>query len=235
MKFRIDLKIFILILLFLITNQIKIYAMIMLFAIIHELGHLIAGILLGMKPEKIEIKVFGVSISFDVKKEDYNIKIKKGNLLEVKKIFVALAGPLTNVFIMIIFISNIFDISYYDKILIIFSNMTLILFNILPIYPLDGGRILKGVFYILKGKYKAEEYIYHISYITLIILTAISSITLLYFKNIAIFIAIIFLWGLQIKENAIYQNRRKLYEAIRMELKHNDYKNVKFPIENKTN
>lgn len=235
MKFRIDLKIFILILLFLITNQIKIYAMIMLFAIIHELGHLIAGILLGMKPEKIEIKVFGVSISFDVKKEDYNIKIKKGNLLEVKKIFVALAGPLTNVFIMIIFISNIFDISYYDKILIIFSNMTLILFNILPIYPLDGGRILKGIFYILKGKYKAEEYIYHISYITLIILTAISSITLLYFKNIAIFIAIIFLWGLQIKENAIYQNRRKLYEAIRMELKHNDYKNVKFPIENKTN
>lgn len=235
MKFRIDLKIFILILLFFITNQIKIYAMIMLFAIIHELGHLIAGILLGMKPEKIEIKVFGVSISFDVKKEDYNIKIKKGNLLEVKKIFVALAGPLTNVFIMIIFISNIFDISYYDKILIIFSNMTLILFNILPIYPLDGGRILKGVFYILKGKYKAEEYIYHISYITLIILTAISSITLLYFKNIAIFIAIIFLWGLQIKENAIYQNRRKLYEAIRMELKHNDYKNVKFPIENKTN
>ena len=103
MKFRIDLKIFILILLFFITNQIKIYAMIMLFAIIHELGHLIAGILLGMKPEKIEIKVFGVSISFDVKKEDYNIKIKKGNLLEVKKIFVALAGPLTNVFIMIIF------------------------------------------------------------------------------------------------------------------------------------
>lgn len=235
MKFRIDLKIFILILLFFITNQIKIYAMIMLFAIIHELGHLIAGILLGMKPEKIEIKVFGVSISFDVKKEDYNIKIKKGNLLEVKKIFVALAGPLTNVFIMIIFISNIFDISYYDKILIIFSNMTLILFNILPIYPLDGGRILKGIFYILKGKYKAEEYIYHISYITLIILTAISSITLLYFKNIAIFIAIIFLWGLQIKENTIYQNRRKLYEAIKMELKNNDCKNVKFPIENKTN
>ena len=235
MKFRIDLKIFILILLFFITNQIKIYAMIMLFAIIHELGHLIAGILLGMKPEKIEIKVFGVSISFDVKREDYNIKIKKGNLLEVKKIFVALAGPLTNVFIMIIFISNIFDISYYDKILIIFSNMTLILFNILPIYPLDGGRILKEVFYILKGKYKAEEYIYHISYITLIILTAISSITLLYFKNIAIFIAIIFLWGLQIKENTIYQNRRKLYEAIKMELKNNDCKNVKFPIENKTN
>lgn len=235
MKFRIDLKIFILILLFFITNQIKIYAMIMLFAIIHELGHLIAGILLGMKPEKIEIKVFGVSISFDVKKEDYNIKIKKGNLLEAKKIFVALAGPLINVFIMIIFISNIFDISYYDKILIIFSNMTLILFNILPIYPLDGGRILKGIFYILKGKYKAEEYIYHISYITLIILTAISSITLLYFKNIAIFIAIIFLWGLQIKENTIYQNRRKLYEAIKMELKNNDCKNVKFPIENKTN
>ena len=77
MKFRIDLKIFMLIILFLITNQIKIYAMIMIFAIIHEFGHLLAGILLGMKPEKIEIKPFGVSIKFDIKREDYNIKIGK--------------------------------------------------------------------------------------------------------------------------------------------------------------
>ena len=80
MRFRIDLKIFILVILFFITNQIKIYAMIMLFAMIHEFGHLLAGILLGMKPAKIEIRPFGVSIDFDIKGKDYNVKIKKCDL-----------------------------------------------------------------------------------------------------------------------------------------------------------
>ena len=236
MKFRIDLKIFILIILFFITNQIKIYAMIMMFAIIHECGHLIAGIILGMQPDKLEIRPFGVSIDFNIKRKDYNIKIKKGNLLELKKILIAMAGPLVNLFIIIILsLPNIFDINDYNKMLMIFSNITLIIFNILPIYPLDGGRIVKGVIYLFKGKYKAEEYIYNISYITLIILTAMTSILILYVKNIALVLAIIFLWGLQIKENIIYKNRKKLYETIKKEINKDDYKNIKIPIENKLN
>ena len=130
MKFRIDLKIFILVILFFITNQIKIYAMIMLFAIIHEIGHLLAGILLGMRPTKIEIKPFGVSIDFDITRKDYHIKIGKGNLLEVKKIFVALAGPVTNGLIIIIFmIYNHFNLNEYDKIIIIFSNIDFLSVN----------------------------------------------------------------------------------------------------------
>lgn len=236
MKFRIDLKIFVLMILFFITNQIKIYAMIMIFAIIHELGHLMAGILLGMQPDKMEIRPFGVSIDFNIKKKDYNIKIKKGNLLELKKIWIALAGPVVNVLlIFILFIPNIFNTNENDKMLIIFSNVTLILFNILPIYPLDGGRVLKGIIYLYKGKYKAEESINSISYITLIILTAISSIAILYLKNIAIFLVIMFLWGLQIKENRIYENKKKLYEIAKKEIKANNSKNVKIPIENKVN
>ena len=236
MKFRIDLKIFILIILFLITNQIKIYAMIMLFAIIHEFGHLLAGILLRMKPEKIEVRPFGVSINFNINKQDYNIKIRKGNLLEIKKIFIALAGPLTNVLIILLLsMPTIFQMNQPDKTLIIFSNITLILFNILPIYPLDGGRILKGIIYILKGKHIAEKYIYYISYTTLIVITIISSITILYLKNIAIFLAVIFLWGLQIKENIIYKNRKILYETMEKEVKNYANKNIKIPIENKIN
>lgn len=54
MRFRIDLKIFIIIILFYLTKQIQIYALIMIFALIHELAHLLAGILIKMKPEKLE-------------------------------------------------------------------------------------------------------------------------------------------------------------------------------------
>ena len=91
MRFRIDLKIFLLLILFYFTNQIEIYAMIMFFAILHELGHLIAGLLLGMKPQKIEIVPYGLSISFKLMTNDYNKKIKNGNKFELKKILVAIS------------------------------------------------------------------------------------------------------------------------------------------------
>ena len=39
MKFKIDLNIFIFLIIFLLTRQIEVYATIMFFAIIHELGH----------------------------------------------------------------------------------------------------------------------------------------------------------------------------------------------------
>ena len=55
MKLRLDLKIFAFLVLFYFTRQIEVYALIMIFAIIHEFGHLIVGIILGFKLEKIEL------------------------------------------------------------------------------------------------------------------------------------------------------------------------------------
>lgn len=55
MRLRIDLKLFAFLVIFYFTRQIEIYSLIMLFAIIHELGHLLLGIILGFKPEKIEL------------------------------------------------------------------------------------------------------------------------------------------------------------------------------------
>ena len=77
----------------------------------------------------------------------------------------------------------------------------------------------------------AEKYIYIISYITLIIITIISSIAILYLKNIAIFLVIIFLWGLQMREYKIYENRKLLYKMIQQEMNQYDKKDI--PVENK--
>ena len=139
MRFRIDLKIFIFLILFYFTKQIKLYAMIMIFALIHEFGHLLAGVIMGMKPEKIEVMPFGVSISFKINVDEYNEKIKNGNVLEIKKIIVALAGPITN-FIIILISCNL-NLDLIKSMLIIYTNFLIMIFNLLPIYPLDGGRI----------------------------------------------------------------------------------------------
>ena len=220
MRFRIDLKIFIFLIIFYFTKQIEIYAMIMLFALIHELGHLLAGLLMGMKPEKIELMPFGVSISFKIKVEEYNKKIKKGNMLEIKKILVALAGPLTN-FIIIIIASNI-NIDLFKALIIIYTNFLIMIFNLLPIYPLDGGRILKGILHINFGIKKSEFYTNIISKITVAIITILSSVLILYIHNIAIALIDMYLWYLVIKEDIIYKKREKILENINQKTLENE-------------
>ena len=152
-----------------------------------------------MKPENISLMPFGLSISFKIKNKDMNIRIRKGNLLELKKIIVAMAGPLTNV--LIIFISGKLQIDLFTYLMILFSNILIILYNLIPIYPMDGGRILKGIIYIILGEKKSNKYIHNVSLFIIICLTVVSSIGILYLKNIAIFLAIMYLWYMYLIEN----------------------------------
>ena len=97
---------------------------------------------------------------------------------------------------------------------IAYINLSLLLINMLPIYPLDGGRILKTIF-IYKTTYKeAMKKIESISKNTLIILTFISSILVLYFKNIAFFLITIYLWYLILKENKKNKIIQRAFKAI---------------------
>lgn len=213
MRFRIDLKIFIFLLLFYLTKQIEIYSIIMIFAIIHELSHLFAGIILKMKPEKIELMPFGLSVSFKIDAEEYNKKIKNGTKLALKKILVALAGPITNIIIAIILSIN--NKEFDLKLTMIYANILIALFNLLPIYPLDGGRILKGILHIVLGIKRSEKYINEISIIFTTVLTAISSIAIYHYKNIAIFIIMMYIWTIVIIENNKYKRKMKIYQIIK--------------------
>ena len=128
MKLRIDLKIIIFMIIFGITKQLRIYIIVMFFCFLHELGHIIVGKILGLKIEKIEITPCGFSTAFSgTKKVD---------------IIVALAGPTVSFMLAILF--RYIELEpYIGSEEAVYSNLLILIFNLLPLYPLDGGRILK--------------------------------------------------------------------------------------------
>lgn len=92
--------------------------------IIHEIGHLVFFKVYEFKVNKITIFPFGGVIDYDLK-----------NDFLYKEILVTVAGVLFNYLFYLIFSLLRFNaLAHY--------NYFLILINLLPIYPLDGGRVM---------------------------------------------------------------------------------------------
>ena len=208
LSINISLKIFLFVTIFILTNQIEIYVLLMIFAVFHEIGHLVAGILLGLKPKKINIMPLGFCIQFNIPVEIYNKRLLKSNILSLKKLIIALAGPLVNLILSIIFIVVHMNTN------LIYTNILICIFNLIPIYPLDGGRIIKNALKIIFGNKKAIKLTNVISNVLMIILSMVSSVAILYYKNIAIFFIVIYLWIVTIIENKNYNLKNKIYKDI---------------------
>ena len=218
MQIKISLKIFLFIIIFCITRQIEIYGLLMLFAFLHEMGHLIMGMILKFTPSKLEINPCGLAISFNIHIEDFNQKIKKSNILSLKKLIVALAGPTVNFTLALIYM--LFNIKFcgIEREHVVYSNILIGIFNLMPIYPLDGGRALKNFLKIMCGIKKSYRLTFLVSNISIIILTMFVSIVILYVKNISIVLIMAYLWYLVFKENSIYFKKMRLYKILEKEI-----------------
>ena len=208
MELKIDLKIILFALIFYFTGQIEIYCLCLLFALIHELGHVLVARILGNKLLKFKIMSLGFSIFLQTNIEDYNKKIKKGNMYVLKNLIISIAGPITNIIIFLVTFFLPIELMIKEK--IIYINAIIAIFNLIPMYPLDGSKILQNALKLFCSNKESYKYTNIVANATLIIFTIFCSVFILYAKNIAIVAILIYLWYINIKENEKQKIRNKI-------------------------
>lgn len=118
---------------FAFTGKVFSFIIYTLSATLHELGHYSASEKLGYKLNKIVLMPYGAIISGNVTDLRYKDECK-----------VALAGPLVNFLVAVFFTAIwwVFPFTYAFTEEIVIANFSLAVINLLPCYPLDGGRFL---------------------------------------------------------------------------------------------
>lgn len=202
MKIEINLKIILLGILFFVLKQFDIYVIFVIFIMCHELAHLLVGLICGLKPKMISINPLGVSIQFYL----YKDKCKW------KKILTYLAGPILNLVCAIIFI--LFHINEEIKMKIVYTNFLLTIFNLIPMLPLDGGKIMKIILVKKVGNKEASIFMNKLTHVILVSITFLYSIAILKLKNFAIFLLILYLWYLKHIEDRKLKTMLLAYEII---------------------
>ncbi len=132
-----------------LTGDLPFFLMTTLVALEHELAHAFAAARLGYKLNSIYLMPYGAVIDGDLT-----------DVTLTDEIQVALAGPLCNFFTALAFASLwwFYPISYAYTDTACFLSLSIALVNLLPAYPLDGGRILKCALTLrlMKGKTKEQ-------------------------------------------------------------------------------
>lgn len=175
-------------LILLITGFFKFFLYIMIYLLVHEFGHIIVAYLMGFKIKKINIYPCGLLTIFDMKINESNFK----NLI------ISISGPFFQCLCYLVLKK------YYS------IHMFLLILNLLPIYPLDGSKIVNSFLYLLFPYKMCNNIIFFISYILSLF------ILIYYFFNFNLFILIIFIL-LFIKVIEFYKNKDYLFNLFLLE------------------
>lgn len=117
-------------------GQLPFFLMSVIVAIEHELAHAVSASRLGYRLNKIVLMPYGAVIDGDLKE----ISLKD-------ELSVALAGPLCNLLTAGAFASLwwFYPTAYAYTDTACFLSLSIALVNLIPAYPLDGGRVLKCI------------------------------------------------------------------------------------------
>ena len=161
-----------------LTGTFKSFIIVNFLIFIHEIGHILAGMYYKWSIKCIHIFPFGGMSKFDV---IINSPIKE-------ELVVALSGPLFQ-FLGYFILEGLGAHAYM-------YHYALLLFNLLPIIPLDGSKILSCILYFFLPFKNALKVLFYLSIIFIIIFIIYSFL----YNNFLLFLMIMVL----IKENYKY-------------------------------
>ena len=198
---KISIPFYICFIVFFLIGKFKLFIVLTSITLFHELGHILMGILFKYKIEKVIILPLGSLTIFNTK---INNKL-------YKELLVTIMGPIFQVILL-------FILTKYNK-----YNIYLLIFNLLPIYPLDGYKILMILLYNIIP-FKITNYLG-------LIISIILLVTLFILRPNSIIIYLIFIIYLyQIyKEykNTPYIFNKYLFERYLYKIKYPNNKDIK--------
>ncbi|MBE5731094.1 MAG: hypothetical protein E7350_04010 [Clostridiales bacterium] len=124
--------------------------------VLHELAHAEMATRLGYTLDSFVLMPYGASLCGDfecVRSKD--------------EILIALAGPLCNIIIAVVTVAVwwIFPASYVFTDRVVFANLFTAAFNLLPVFPLDGGRVALAAFSVFMPRQRAYRRVRIFGYI----------------------------------------------------------------------
>lgn len=153
-------------------------------AIIHEFAHSVTASYYNCRTEQITLYPYGAVLYGEF-----------SDLKPTQEIIVALSGPLFNIITAVLFTALwwIFPEIYAYTDVIVMVNVSIALFNLLPVYPLDGGRILMCFLKLKIGTRKACAAVKIMGLICCIVFAALYFISLFYEINYSFALVSVFL------------------------------------------
>lgn len=135
-----------------LLNLLPQFLSVFIIAVLHELSHALCSYMLGNRTIKFFVHPWGVCMTceeFECAKYEF---------------FVAAAGPFLNLILMLV--GAFFDWKDFCA-----ANLFMLVINLLPVYPLDGGRIL---FTALKNELSSTAMLFVMKTISIIVIILIS-------------------------------------------------------------
>ncbi len=159
-----------------------------LFVIMHELAHIVVALVLKIDIQEIILLPIGVNAKYS------------DNIPYIKELIISLAGPLASFLFASIFKNEIYS----------YMNICIGIFNLIPVYPFDGGKIIRNFLRILLKENIAKKISNNIAKMFVSILTIIALTLVAFFRNYYAIIITLYIFTVAIDE----MKKEKFYGLI---------------------